>query len=115
MTIIDQSTVSVVATYTEPTTNPDNSPLDDLAYTSVYYHVNGGQKIVGVKTASTIKSGGGNINVDLIVPAPTGGVTLLDFYVTATDLSGNESVPSPSVSLTIERFAPSSPTSFTVV
>lgn len=115
MVIIDNNTVSLTAAYTEPTTNPDGSALTDLAYTSIYYHVNGGPKIVGPRTTASDLSGGGHIEIILIVPAPTGGVTDLAFYATATDTAGNESLPTTPVQFTVERLAPSSPTSFTIV
>jgi hypothetical protein len=114
MKLIDNTTASVDAEWTEPSTNPDGSPLQDLAYSSVYYKVNGGATIVGAKINATKLQGGGLVKTTLIVPAPTGGTVNLEFWATATDTAGNESLPTVKVPFSIERLAPSSPQSFTV-
>jgi hypothetical protein len=114
MKIIDNSTVSVDATYDEPTLDSTGTPLLDLAYTSVYYKVDAAPVVVGAKTTASKPSGGGKVVTTLIIPAPAGAITKVDFRVSATDFVGNESAMSPVVPFTIERLAPAVPTNFII-
>lgn len=114
MRIIDAQTVSLDVQWTEPTLNSDGSALVDLAYSSVYYSTLNGPLVVGAKLPATVVTGGGTIQTTLIVPAPAGAVTPFKFQVSATDLSGNESVKTDAVFFTIERLAPSAPLGFIV-
>lgn len=114
MRIIDKQTASVDARWTEPTTNSDGTPLTDLAYSSVYYSVNNGPKIVGAKVSATKPQGGGTLTTTIIVPAPEGVITVLSMSASATDLAGNESAPTAPAQITIERVAPAVPTGFTI-
>lgn len=114
MRLIDNATAEVEVLFKEPELNGDNSPLLDLAYSSVYYKVGSAPLVSGARLPATRPTGGGAINTLLIVPAPSGARTTIAFQVSSTDLSGNESLKTPAVNFEIERLAPASPTSFTV-
>lgn len=113
MKIIDQSTVSIDIAYEEPTLSSDGSPLTDLAYTSVFYRVNGGPAVEGAKHAASRPSGGATISNTLLVPAPVDARTQIDFWATSTDLAGNSKGESNHVQLEVERLAPAPPANFT--
>jgi hypothetical protein len=116
MKVIDNATVSVEAGFTETTKNNDTlgTPATDLAYTSVYYRVGTGPVIVGAKVVASKPTGGGNQMTTIIVPAPVGAVTQLNFQASSTDLAGNEGPLTSVVTIDIERLAPAPPISFTV-
>jgi len=114
MIIIDQNTVSEVATYTEPITSQDGSPLADLAYTYVEYHVGTNPPVLGPHVPATKPSGGGNITTTVIFNAPAGVQTTVIADVKAVDLNGNTSSASNSVTSVIDRVAPAAPTGFTL-
>lgn len=114
MKIIDKATVSIEASWTEPTVNADGSPLLDLAYSSVYYQVGNGPVVVGAKLPATKPTGGGAVSTTLIIPAAAGAITLLTFTASETDLDGNESPKTSPVVFKVERVAPAEPVSFSV-
>jgi hypothetical protein len=115
MRIIDLNTVQVDASYDEPTENSDGTPLEDLAYTQVFYQPEGAAApIMGAKTAATKPTGGGHIDVSLIVPAPAGKKTSLDFWTSEVDLAGNPSVGSTHVTFVVDRIAPAPSSNFTI-
>ena len=107
-----QFTVSgavVNATYTEPTTNADGSPLIDLASTSVWFQIPGQASVKGPTVPASSSVGGGAINTTVTVPIVAGQEANVGFWATAIDLSANESAPSPKVTLRIDRLAPAPP------
>jgi hypothetical protein len=112
MKIIDAATASVDATFTESVTNNDGSPVTDLAYSSVYYQVGNGALIVGAKVPASKLTGGGAMSTTLIVPAPVGAVTTINFQASETDTQGNEGLKTAVVTFKIDRLAPAAPTSF---
>jgi len=108
MRIIDTATVEVQVSYTEPIEDSAN-----LAYTSVYYKT-GGVPVAAAKTPVKSVSGGAAISIPLIVPAPDKAKTTFDFWATATNTLGAESVPSNHATFVVDREAPAAPTSFSV-
>lgn len=125
MRIIDARTVEVIVTYDEPTqdtdltpeTMLDNPPLTDLAYTSIFYKVvSPGPGSTSPVAAGTVKStpqGGAHVTTTLMIPAPANDITTFDFWVTATDLTGNQSAETHA-SFTVDRMAPIVPINFTI-
>ena len=113
MKLVDANTVELNATFTEPNTNSDGTPLLDLDYSTIYI----------ITPAGTIKapliqesnaSGGGIQTVKIMVNAPSGVKTTLQFAATSTDTTGNEGQRTPEVTVVIDRIAPSVPTNFTL-
>ena len=100
---------SVTATYTEPTTNADATPLADLAKTNVYYQLPGGTPVKGADVPASRPLGGGAISTQVTVPVVAGQDVLVTFWATATDTSGNESARSAEVQRRIDRLAPTAP------
>lgn len=99
----------VTLTYKEPSTNSDGSLLEDLRHTTVYYSVNGGATVKGQEVLATSLTGGVSRTVTLNIPIDDAKETLLRFWATATDESGNESGSSVVVTKRIDKLAPSAP------
>lgn len=107
----------VTVTYTEPTTNdcvgwkpPPDHPewtcppmLDDLGKTTVYGRVDAGTPTKMAESAAVLPTGGQSKTLTFNAPATTG---MLYVWVTATDIYGNESKPSPEVSAPLSPTAP---------
>lgn len=100
---------SVTATYTEPTTNADATPLTDLAKTNVYYQLPGGTPVKGPDVPASRPQGGGAISTQVTVPVIAGQDVLVTFWATATDTAANESARSTEVQRRIDRLAPGAP------
>ena len=104
----------LTVTYTEPSTNTDGSPLTDLARTNVYTEIllPGQAPVKGPNVAATALGGGGAVSTTITVPI---GAALaikeanVRVWATATDTSGNESVPSTAVTKRVDQLAPSAP------
>lgn len=114
MIIIDNATVSEVATFDEPTTSQDGSAITDLAYTVVEYSIGGAAPVVGPHIPASKPTGGGHITTTVIIPAPAGAKTTFSFDVFAVDLTGNKGTATASVQSVIDRVGPSAPTNFTI-
>ena len=116
MTIIDATTVSVIATYDEPTLNQDGTPLTDLAYTEVEYQLGASPSEIlePRQPASKVTGGGHIVSAPLVLPAPSGVSTTFTFNVFAVDLTNNRGPASPSVVSVIDRVGPAAPASFTI-
>lgn len=99
----------VTATYTEPALNADGSALVDLDHTSVYYRIGTAEPVKGPAVPASAPAGGGAITTQVNVPVAAGQEADVDFWATATDASGNESVPSATVRVRIDRLAPAPP------
>lgn len=120
MRIIDARTVEVVVAYDEPTRDSDLTPdttdnpaLTDLAYTSILYQVVSPEPSAPV-AAGNIKAtphGGAHVITTMMIPAPVNTITVFDFWVTATDLTGNQSSETH-FSFTVDRMAPTPPVNF---
>ena len=114
MVVIDKDTISEVATYTEPSTEADGSALMDLAFTSVFYQIGAQPPVKFVDVPASSPQGGKVQTVVVKVPIPAGKKFSVTFHVTATDAIGLESEASPSLTLSVDRVAPSAPTNFTI-
>lgn len=113
MRFIDNNTVEVTATFTEPNASVDGSPLTDLDYSTVYIITPAGT-IKSPAIQETQASGGGNVTINLLVTALNGVKTTLKFAASSTDTSGNEGARTAEVSLVIDRVGPDIPLNFSV-
>lgn len=104
----------LIVVYTEPITNTDNSPLTDLAKTTVNSRV---CPTTGVCTtvytqvdviASAI-SGGATVSKAVTISIAPGQENNVEVFATATDLSGNVSPESLHVVKRVDRLSPSAP------
>lgn len=100
----------IVVTYNEPTVNADGSAIADLAYTTTYYQIGTGTavKVSPDVKASSVK-GGGAVSTKATIPIGPGIEANVTVWATATDLSGNESTKSQSVTKRIDRLPPGPP------
>ena len=100
----------VTVSWTEPTQNIDNTPLDDLASTKCewrfsdepVWHPEPNQP-------ATAPTGGGAIQTQVSIPVGPGLDKNVVFRAFSADLAGNVSDPSPEVSIRIDRKPPKSP------
>ncbi len=99
MRIVSVTGAVVNIEYHEPSTDK-NGALTDLSHTTVYLN---GVKYMDIPASSP--SGGGLISTSVDTSFPVDAMTDVTIYVTATDLSGNESVPS----IALDRVAPDAP------
>lgn len=114
MVIVDNATVRVNGSYIEPSTDADGGALLDLAYTNVYYKIGINPSVRGPQVPASNVAGGGTINTSLLVPVSAGQRVNVGFWVTATDISGSESAPTTTITLTVDRMAPAAPRNFTI-
>lgn len=91
-------------TYKEPVLNADDTTLDDLSHTNVY--VDG---VKGGDIPATSPNGGGNISVPVNVDVAVGKVKTFTVNATATDTSGNESLPSTTITIRVDKLSPKHP------
>ena len=103
-----QTGAEVTLTWYEPTTNTDGSPLNDLAKIRVYDNYSGVMTMVKEVNASG-PTGGSTESTTVTVPVTAGQEKNVIFYVTAVDDDGNESPPSNTKTVNIDRLAPASP------
>lgn len=104
-----QTGSNIKATYKEPTTNADGSPLTDLASTEVEADWGTGPSIVAT-VAAVSPSGGNVVEAEFTAPVVEGKVMTITAKVFAVDLLGKKSEPSETRSLTIDLLAPAPPT-----
>lgn len=97
--------------YQEPIDNVDGTVLTDLAYTTIYYSLDGNKKIEAMEENIPASSvfGGGNIQQTFVIDNLGTQVNVLISY-TATDQSGNESDEFVESIIRIDQVAPSAPT-----
>jgi hypothetical protein len=95
--------------YTEPSTNADGSTLVDLAKTNVYVKVGNLQEVKGPDVPASSPTGGQVRSTVIAVVVPSGKEADVTITVTATDLSGNESLRSVSATRRVDKLAPGSP------
>lgn len=91
------------ATYTEPSTRTDGTPLTDLAKTNLHYWLPGVVEGKSPDIPATKAGGGGIVATTVFVPIVKGQGGNVIFWVTATDESGNKSRPSRKVMRLIDR------------
>lgn len=104
----------VTVSYTEPTTNTDNSPLNDLAKTTIHWREcpTAGPcsaAYTQVDVPASALAGGGAISKDITVPVPPGVERNIEVFATATDTSGNLSPESAHVVKRVDRLSPKAP------
>lgn len=115
MKIIDANTVSVSGQYTEPVVDANGQPLTDLAFTTLYYEVQGTTNVVKVQQVpATSPNGGGVIPVTVVVPLASGQTADFVFWVTATSIGGLEGPQTPFTMHLTRAVAPGAPTGFTL-
>ena len=114
MVIVDQATIRVEGSYTEPSTDADGVAISDLAYTNVYYKIGSAPAVRGPQVPATSPEGGGDVTTSLLIPVPAGQRVSVQFWVTATDLLGLESAPTTTSTLQIDRVPPAAPTNFSI-
>ncbi len=95
--------VELRATYMEPTTRADGTPLTDLAKTNVYYQIEGTRGGKSPDIPATKPAGGGIVETTVFLPIVSGQGGYVIFWVTAADESGNESRASRKVMRLIDR------------
>jgi len=106
--------------FTEPTTNDPPppllpTPLSDLSHTNVYFQIKSNNPALvtpptkGQNLPASPPTGGGIKAGTVTVPVLEGQETDVTFWVTATDLSGNESLPSLKTIKRIDRLSPAPP------
>lgn len=110
---IDTQTVEFDISFTEPTTSVDNTPLTDLAYSTVYVTSPAGTLKAPVVAAGSVHGGEG-VRTVVQVSAPAGRITSITFAVSCTDLAGNEGPKSEPVTTVVDRIGPAVPTGFIV-
>ena len=92
--------------WTAPTTNEDGSPLTDLGSYAVYIvETSGGS---GTSLGSTTET-----FMDVDTSAYEGDT--VEFYATALDVLGNESIPSNIVTYTVPFVAPAPPENLVII
>lgn len=110
MVIVDAATVSLEASFVEPPVTT-GAPL---AYYFIQYSVAGGPLVPGAHIAAAPAGGQTESGITMVVPAPDGVATVIDFTAVAVDVNGKQSAPSNDVKLTINRVGPLAPTNFTI-
>jgi hypothetical protein len=84
----DKSTITV--SYLEPATDHKGSPLENLAYTTIYMSSPGAQ-VMAIRIHTDDRRGGAYVTIrDIPVPTPGQAVGIC---VTATDWANKESSP----------------------
>lgn len=114
MIVVDASTVKLTASYVESSQDADGTALTDLAYTNVYYQIGSAPPVRGPQVPASAPSGGGTISTTILVPVAAGSKATITAWVTETDTLGNESAPSTTVTLSVDRLLPKAPTNFTI-
>ena len=114
MRVIDALTCELQAQYDESVKSADGSALTDLQNSSIYYKIGTLPPVKVAQVPASKLTGGGHITQLVVVPAPSGVATTFDFYVTETDLKGNEGPASNHVVITIDRVGPDAPLNFTI-
>ena len=91
-------------TYTEPTTNADDTPLMDLGGTIITL-VADGTALPDIDVVASSVNGGGNVSQDVAVPFTPNKMVSVDLEVSAYDTSGNASEIVP-LNLTLDWLPP---------
>lgn len=112
MRIVNDNSVLVDATFTEPDQNSDGTPLQDLDFSTIYYSEGGTEESAQVSASNLM--GGQEQTLSLMLPVLRGTTKTFTFWATSTDVKGNESLKSDSVVFTIDRQTPNPPSNFFV-
>lgn len=97
------------AMYLEPTLSEDGALLHDLAYTSIYYRLDGGNRHLVMQVPASNVAGGGRVEETFTISG-LGGQVDVEIVYTATDLLGNESTTEyKEAVIRIDKVAPNAP------
>ena len=99
----------ITVTYTEPRLSSNGQPLQDLKETRIYISKGDGGPVQENTVPATNQAGGGTITSVLIVPVGPNQEADLTVYATAADRVGNESGPSNTKSVRVDRVPPAPP------
>ena len=89
---------------TEPTTNKTGTPLVDLGKVSIYSNT-----IKTTEATASALTGGGIRTISFPHGVGVDQETNFSVYATASDTTGNESLPSTTVSVRVDKLAPAPP------
>jgi hypothetical protein len=98
----------VTLTWQEPSYNTDGTPLTDLAKIRVYDNHTGVTSMTKEVPASG-PTGGATGSTIVTVPVVAGQERTVIFYLTAVDDDGNESPPSNTKTVNIDKLSPAAP------
>lgn len=87
----------VEISYVEPTANTDGSPLDDLAFTEIWYQIAERLPVLATEITASALNGGGRVTTILYVPVGMDQISTVQFWTTAVDTSGHTSQTSTKV------------------
>ncbi len=97
------------AVYWEPTTSEDGTLLQDLAYTSIYYKLDGGSRVLVTTVPASDVTGGGKVTQSFTISG-LGNQVDVEITYTATDKVGNESTDEyVEPTIRIDKVSPSHP------
>lgn len=100
--------VEVPVEWQEPSLNTDETALDDLHHTSVFYNIGAGPVNV-VDLPANLATGGEVRSYSFLVPVLRGEQKNLTVWTTATDLTGQVSEPTAPITATLDRRVPKPP------
>ena len=95
-----------------PTTNEDGTPLDDLAGYTLGAFATGQDPNAGAEPIASVETTETTAAISPMLPTLSPGS--VDFWVSATDTSGNRSVWEGPLSLTVDPTSPGMPSSLRV-
>jgi hypothetical protein len=88
--------------YVEPTKNTDGSDIDNLAFTTTWYEIDGRQT-PAIQLEATDPKGGHDVSWSGFVSVNVGENKLVKFWATATNKNGKESDKSSVVEIQVDR------------
>lgn len=103
---VSSSEITVI--YDEPALNSDGTPLTDLFFTTIYVQLGIDTVPIVEDIFSATLTGKAHIIHNMFISTPQDRLTDIDIWVTATDTSGNENIPSPIITRTMDKLAPMS-------
>lgn len=106
--IVSKTTEGIKVEYQEPSTNATGTALTDLALTSIYYDKGAGA-VKAMDVPASSPAGGGQISQIIQVEIPANEEADIKVWATATDLSGNLSLPSDVVTVRVDNLPPAPP------
>lgn len=107
---ISQTASDIQLEFIEPDQNSDDTPLSDLKEVQIKASINGQPETVVATVPASSPTGGQPQTATFTVPAPPeGSVQTVIAEAFAIDTSGNVSMPSEQLTLTIDLLAPKPP------
>lgn len=106
---------NVQAKATEPTLNEVdnngvNTPLTDLGKSTIKFQVVGEpDPVIAKEVIASSPTGGGAIDETIVIPALNEKQATVELWMTSTDTTGHESVPSVKTTLIVDNLAPLPP------